>query len=492
MFFVLVVALYTSRVTLNVLGVKDFGIYNVVCGFVSMFVFLNTAMSNAIQRFYSYEIGKTGGHFLRHVYTSAVVTQIIIAIIMLVFAETVGLWYLQNYMVIPDGRKYAAFLIYQYAVISFIVVILQVPFSSAIIACERMNYYATVSIIDVFIKLICVIILKYVSFDKLIFYGLLNTGITIITFILYFCYVKAILNGFKFQKQIDIPYIKKILSFSGWNICGSFAYMIQNQGLNLLLNAFFGTVINAARGISFQVMSAIQGFSGNIFMAIRPQVISSYAAGDYKRTTSLMFSTSKITFYMFYLFSLPFCLEIDLILKLWLGPIIPEKTQIFTILVLTNMLLSNFNTPLSQVVHATGRMKTYQITTSFIVCSVLPISWYLLTLGFDSTIVFICTIVVTIINQFVCLLIVKRIFTYSIKFYLKEVLSPCVSVFCISAILPCCIRLFIDEGLFRLVTVSITCVISICLGVYYLGLNHSEKIFLREVVLNKMIVKKWK
>lgn len=490
MFFVLIVALYTSRVTLNVLGVEDFGTYNVVCGFVSMFVFLNTAMSNAIQRFYSFEIGKNNGKFLNLVYTSAIITQILIALIMLLLAETVGLWYLQKHMVIPDGREEAAYYIYQCSIISFFTIILQVPFNSAIIALEKMSYYAIVSIIDVLIKLVCVIILQYINSDKLIFYASFNTAITIITFLLYYCYVKLLLRDFALINKLDLKYIKNILSFSGWNVCGSFAYMVQNQGLNLLLNSFFGTVINAARGISFQVMSAIQGFSGNIFMAIRPQVIQSYAAKDYKRTTSLMFSTSKITFYMFYLFSLPMCLEIDMILRIWLGSIVPDNTSIFTILVLINMLLSNFNTPLSQVVHATGRMRNYQLITSLIVCSVLPISWFLLKLGFDSTIVFITTIVITIINQVVCLFLVKRIFVYSISQYVSKVIYPCILVFVVSAFLPCCVRVFFNDTIIRLVIVCITSFISVCGCVYLFGMNNSERLFVIESISSRFNNKK--
>ena len=482
MFFVLAVSLYTSRVVLNVLGVADFGTYNVVCGFVSMFTFLNAAMSNAVQRFYNYEIGKNNGLFIAKVYTSAVFTQFMLMLIVVVLVAIVGIWYLNNKMVIPTDRLYAARYIFGFSVVSFALLIMQVPYNAALMAYEKMNYYALISVVDVLLKLVIVIILPSVDGDRLIFYGFGIMMVQSMSFLMSYCYVRKNFKLLKIEKKVDGNYIKQMLIFSGWNMFGSFAYTIKGQGINVLLNAFFGTIVNAARGISYQVLSAIQGFAQNIFVAFRPQLVQSYAIGDYKRTETLMFSMSKVTFYLFYMLALPIMLEIDYVLHLWLGDIVPQYTSIFTILIILNALISNFNTPLSQVIHATGKMRTYQIVTSLITCSILPLSWIYLRLDENPVGVYWISLFVSIVNQMVCLCVVKKYFPFSLKKYAQKVVYPCLLIFIIAALIPMVLHNVMEQSFVRLVVVGCVSVVSIVLISYYLGMSVSERIFIRQYI----------
>ena len=475
MILVLVVSIYTTRVVLNALGAVDYGIHNVVAGFVTMFAFLKTSMSNGIQRFYNFKLGKEGEEALTTVYNTALLIQGILALIIVILLETIGLWYLETKMVIPIERMPAARWIYQFSVLSLVLVIMQVPYSASIMAHERMNYYAYVSIIDVCLKLAVALWIPHARHDKLIVYGAYILVIHIINFLMNFIYSKYNFKSIKFQKGFHADLFKDMLSFSGWNVLGTFAYMLKNQGLNVLLNAFFGPVVNAARGISATIGGAIHGFQGNIVTASRPQTIQSYAAGNYSRVKSLMFSLSKISFFMLFMISMPVMIELPYILQLWIGDAVPEYTVPFTMLILINMIIGGLNTPVTQVIHATGKMKNYQIGTSLVMCSVLPISWLFLKVGGSPITVYIVSLCITCINQMVCLLILKHEFPYSIRDYLKSIILPCFLVSLASIIIPIALHYTMASSFIRLVLVAITGVGGVILFAYYFALNAYEK-----------------
>ena len=482
MILVLVVSLYTTRVVLNALGAVDYGIHNVVAGFVTMFAFLNTSMSNGIQRFYNFKLGKEGEEALTQVYNTALLIQGILAIIVVILLETVGLWYLETKMVIPIERMPTARWIYQFSVLSLVLVIMQIPYSAAIMAHERMNYYAYVSIIDVGLKLAVALWLPHARHDKLLVYGAYIMIVHIINFLLYFIYSKYNFKSIKLQRGFHKDLFKDMLSFSGWNVLGTFAYMLKNQGLNVLLNAFFGPVVNAARGVSATIGGAIHGFQGNIVTAFRPQTVQSYAAGNYSRVKSLMFSLSKISYLMLFMLSMPVIIELPYILHLWLGDTVPDYTVPFTILMLVIMVFSSLNTPLSQVVHATGKMKNYQIGTSVVMCSILPVAWIVLRIGGSPITVYVVSLVMTIINQAVCMFLLKKIFEYSILEYLKEVILPCFIVTIIATILPIIVRLLLPTSFLRLVLVIVMGVLGTAIISYYLVLNQYEKSMISEFI----------
>ena len=409
------------------------------------------------------------------VYNTALQIQSLIALILLILLETFGLWYINSQMIIPADRLNAAQWIFQFSVLSLIIIVIQVPYSAAIMAHEKMQFYSYISIVEVIAKLAIAYSLLIVKQDKLIIYGLLSLIVTVIIFTVNYSYAKIKFSDLKFRLSWNKDYFKPMLSFSGWNIFGTFAYLLKGQGLNLLLNAFFGPVVNAARGISNMVMNAIQGFQSNIVIAFRPQIVQSYAAQDINRVTTLFYSLSKISFIMLALLSVPIMVEIKYILNLWLGSTVPEYTYSFTMLILINMLISSLNTPISQVVHATGKMKNYQLITSLVICSILPISWLTLKLGCNPNSVFIISLIMTTINQYVCMILLKRIFQYNIIDYCKKVLNPCILFSIIVLCVSCIPVLLMHTSLLRFVTVVILSLMTSCIVAYCLIFTKQEQ-----------------
>ena len=485
MLLVLFVSIYTTRVVLNALGIVDYGINNVVAGFVSMFTFLNTSMANSIQRFYNFTLGKKTEENITRVYNTAFQIQAVLAMIILLLLETVGLWYMYNEMQIPTERFGTALWVFQFAVISTVLLIMQAPYASAIMAYEKMDYYAYVGIFEVLIKLLIAYLLTKSNGDRLLLYGFLHFITSLIQFLMYYIYAKTKFKEFKFKFALHKELFRPMLSFSGWNIFGSFAYMLKGQGLNLLLNSFFGVVINSARGVSNMIMSALQGFQSNVVIAFRPQIVKSYASGEYNHVRTLFYSLSKISFLMLAVLSAPVILEIDYILDLWLDGMVPEYTKSFTILILLNIIISSFTTPLSQVVHATGKMKTYQLCTSIIVCSIVPISWVFLKFGCDPNSVYYTSLGVTILNQIICNIIVKKIFPYSIREYMKKVIIPCCVFIIIVLVIPYIITRFMEESFVRLILTSITVIFIAILVAYFMVLNKDEQNLIRKFIKKK-------
>lgn len=488
MLFVLLVSLYTTRVILTILGVEDFGIYNVVCGFVSMFSFLNTSMSNGIQRFYNYESGKGDINKVTEVYQTSCVIQLCLALLIIILLESIGIWYINNRMVIPHERVNAANFVFQSSVISLSMLIIQVPYSAAIMAHEKMNYYALVSIMDAILKLSIVLLLPFVSYDKLIIYGLCQVVISAFNFAMYFIYAKVKFKELYFHKHI-IPIHKKLLksisTFSGWNMLVMFAWMTQGQGVNLIINLFFGPLINAARGISVQIQSAIQVFCENILIAFRPQIVKTYAEGNISRTKRMMYSLSKLMFIMFFLLSTPLIFEINQILQLWLGDNVPEYASSFTILVLLSMYPRNFTTAFAQVVHATGKLKNYQIVSSVVVLLVLPLSYVALKNGAGVISVYWINFIICIIMFFACMCTFKKLFPFKILEYFKIVIIPCIIMGSISLIFPICITCLFRESLIRLIVNIVICTTIISILSYKIVLDTNEKNIIKNLILKR-------
>lgn len=484
MAFVLVVSLYTTRVVLNVLGASDYGIFNVVCGFVSMFGFLNTSMTNAIQRFYNYEIGKNGGAQLNNLFNCALIVQVVLAILVVLVVESFGLWYLNNELVIPADRLWAANVLFQFSVIQLFFIIVSVPYSAIIIAYERMDYYALVSIVDVFIKLGIVLILPYVGYDKLLFYGLLLTIVGFANFLFYLVYARKNFSQIRITRITDKSAFKSILSFSGWNVFGTFAYLLKNQGLAVVLNVVFGTVINAAYGISNQVMNAIKQFSMNMIIAFKPQLVQSYASGQHTKTRTLMYAMTKISYIMLFAISLPVIIQADYILTLWLENV-PEYTINLTRLAIVSMLLSNFNTPLVQVVHAVGKQKLFQIVTSCIIVGIVPCSYIILKLDATPDNIYWVTILFVLINQVACLYTLRKVFNFSYSEYITKAIIPCLLVTLLSPILPLCLELIDFQLPFvKFLVVSSLSVLSVVIASYVLALNKTERKYVNDFFQN--------
>lgn len=482
MIFVMFVSLYTSRVFLHSLGVDDFGINNVVCGFVAMFSFLNTSLSNGIQRFYNSEMVKFGNKGARIVYNSALLIQGCIAILVVILLETVGLWYVNNKMVIPVERFSTAIWIYQFSVISSVLVIMQTPYSAAVMAYEKMNYYAIVGIVDVMLKLGLALAIPYVSGDHLLFYGAMMLCISISSFMMYVGYAKVMFPSLKIKLELQHGLLKHMITFSGWNFFGTFACMVREQGLNMVLNLFFGPVVNAARGIAYQVSSALQGFVSNISVAAKPQMVSSFAEGNAERTLKLMYSMSKLSFFILYIMAVPVCLEIDYILHLWLGDVVPQHTANFVVLVILTNFMNNLNAPLSNVVYATGKMRNYEVTFSVINILIIPVAYVALQMGLPPEAAFFSYFVMTIIVQIGCLYVLRTIIKISLTDYFYRLCCPLLIFSVVAIPLPYIVSYIMPVGFLRLLLVTMFTGI-VAVGVFYwIGLDHKEKKMIKGVI----------
>ncbi len=490
MIVVLFVSLFTTRVVLNALGIIDYGIYNVVAGFVTMFAFLNTSMINTTQRYYNYERGVKNEEGLSIVYNTAIRIQVILAVVTLVLLETVGLWYINNKMIIPVDRVMAANWIFQFSVFSLVLLILQIPYSSAIIAHEKMDYYAIISIIDAILKLGIALVIPFVTTDKLILYGFLLSLLSVFNIICYGVYARSQFPVIRFSKGLNKSYFKDMLSFSGWNVLESVSYMLQGQGLNMLMNAFWGPVVNAARGIAYQIQGAVNGFSANIATAFRPQLVESYAEEDFKRTENLMFSMSKYCYVMLFIISLPIIIEIYQILDIWLKGTIPDYTIPFTVLVLVNMLINSFNMPLTQTIIATGQVSRYQAVRSIINASPLLIAWLFIKMGFGPTVVFVVTIAISVVNQIVSLVLLHEVFSFSYKSYFKFVILPCLLFSLVSPVIPLIVYFQMSKGWLRLLIIGCVSVIVSLLTAYAIVLNKNERTLMKNKWFDRFINKR--
>lgn len=482
MVFVLFVSLYTSRVFLNVLGVEDYGISNVVAGFVSMFSFLNTSLANAIQRFYNAELGKNGSKGITKVYNTSLVIQGIIALFVVALLESVGLWYLYEKMVIPSDRFEVAFWLYQFSTISAAVVIMQSPFTAAVMAYERMNTYAVISILEVILKLGFALALPYISIDRLLMYGAFYMVLSILTFLSYFIYSKKEFKELHFQRSYKKSMFKDMISFSGWNLCGTFACMIREQGLNMVLNIFFGPIVNAARGVAYQVSGALQGFVSNLSLAAKPQMVQSFATGDSSRTIKLMYTMSKLSFIFLFVLSVPVIFNIDYILHLWLGNVVPDHAANFVILVIITNFMNNLNAPLSNVVYATGKMRNYEVTFSVINLLIIPISFIVLKLGAPAEMAFIVYLVMTVFVQIGCLLVIHTLTKISLSDYFMSLIVPIVIVACITLPLIYIINFYLQQNLIGIVIEYIVITLLSSVLFYYVVLDSTEKKIVNNII----------
>ena len=487
MFFVLIVSLYTSRVVLNTLGVSDFGVYNVVGGFVSLFGFLNATLSASMQRFFNFEGGQRGEDGVKDVYTAGFWIHVLLAVIVLLLLETFGLWYINNVMVVPTDRLHAANILFQYSIFSMTLVILEIPYTSAIMSYEKMDFYAVVSIIDVVLKLLIVLALPFIPYDKLVSYATLTLIITVTDFLFYFIYAKKNFIALKLEKTINMNLFRSFLSFSGWNLIGTFAFMLKGQGLNMMLNVFFGTVINAARGVAYQIEGAISGFSGNLATAFRPQIVDSYSKNNNERVMKMFISESKVCYCLILVLIVPVIIEMDYVLHLWLGETVPEYANIFASLVLIDMLICTLNTPVTQVTFSTGNIKTYQIISSCINLLLLPICFVFLKMGFAATSVFVITIIFSIINQIGCLLCMKKVFAYSLRAYLKSVVIPLSVITILLPIVPCLINAIMETSFLRLCLICIADVILAACLIWGFVVNNEERKNANDFIVKKIL-----
>lgn len=478
----MIVSLYTSRVVLNTLGVEDFGIYNVVGGVVTMFGFFSGAMGAATQRFLSFDIGRKDDLQLRKTFNAAQMIHFGIALMIFVLAETIGLWFVNNHLNLPEGRMEAVRWVYQFSVLTFMVSLIQVPYHAVLIARERMNIYAYFSILEVLLKLLLVFLLTAVAFDKLKLFAILIFMVSVIVAVFYGIYTLRHFKETHFELVKDKALYKTLISYSGWNLFGGVAAISKVQGVSILLNIFFGTVVNAAQGVANQVSGAVNVFVTNFQMASNPQMIKSYAAEDKKYMTNLVIRTSKFSFYLLFILILPVILEIDYILKLWLKTV-PNYTGVFTVLILINALIDTVSGPLMTAMQATGKIKIYQTVVGILLILILPVSFVLFKLGFPPATTFMVSIGVSIVAlMFRLLLIKKHIPEFSIRQFIQEIIIINIPVILISVLIPGLLLLNMQAGTLRLIIITITTLSISTVTIYFIGLKTNEKAFLISAV----------
>lgn len=474
----MLISLYTSRIVLQVLGEEDYGIMAVVGGITSLFTFMNGALSEATSRFLTFELGRGNFISLKQVFNTACVNHFILSFIILLLCETFGLWFLYNKLVIPESRMFAAVWIYQFSVIGTCLGIILVPFNTLIMSHEKMGVYAYLSIFDVVLKLVLVIILQYITYDKLIFWaaGGLLTSMLYQLFNIIYCRINFPEVHFELQK--DRKMYLQMFSYSFWDFLGSLSSLAQGQGLNMLLNIFFGPVVNAARGIAMTVQGAIVQFSSNFVVASKPQIIKLYAEGNIKEMMRLVYQTSNFSFFLLFLFALPLCIELDYVLTLWLGEY-PDYTISFAILIIMNSLTWSIKSSRVTALHATGHIKLSNLTVGVILCLTLPVSYIFLKLGYSPVSVFVITVVMTLLAELVACFVLKRYLDYSVKDYLVQVYGRCILVSVLSFPVPFIIHLVMPYGFLRLCVVTLASSISLCILAYYWGFSKEvrEKLF---------------
>lgn len=416
------ITLYTSRVVLKELGVSDYGVYNLVGGIVAMIGFFNGAMSSVTQRYLAHDIGKGNFQQLKKTFSTTLTIHFGIAILGLILAETLGLWYVNNKMVFPIERLYAVNVVYQFSILTFLLSIIQVPYNALIIAREHMKVYAYISILEAVLKLVIVFMLIVFGSDKLITYAILTFIISLIIRIIYQLYCKYKFNESVYKFEYDRLYFRELLGYSSWTLIGAISLVSKNQGMNLILNLFYGTFINTSYSISLQVQSAIQLFVSNFQSALNPQIIKNYAANEIENSKKLMFLGAKFSTMIMLILIIPIYFNVDFLIKLWLNEV-PSKSIVFIKLSLIVILIDSLSGPIMTGVLATGKIKMYNIIIGGINILSLPISYYLLNLGYDSYIIFYVLIFFSVVSLFLRLLIVKKEFNFKVKdFFFKVVL----------------------------------------------------------------------
>lgn len=487
MIITLLITLYSSRIVLQALGVVDFGLYNVVGGVVALLSFLRTSLTSATQRFISYEIGRNDSEQLKKTFSISVSTHIFISIIIFLIAETIGLWFLNTHIQIPDGRVYAANCIYQFSVISLCISVITIPYNADVISHERMSYYAIVTIIEAILKLAFAYALFLFGFDKLILYGGLMMIVNIIDFLMYYAYCRKLFFETKYKFFFDRQLFLKIFSFSGWTIIGQLSVVGANQGTSILINMFHSLVANAAIGISQQVNNAVASLTVNFQTAFQPQLTKSYAEKDYNYMNNLICKTSKISFFLLYLAAIPIIINIDLILSIWLGENVPIYTNQFCILFLVASLFNAISSPLWISVYATGKIKYYQIAVSTIFLSDIIIVYFIFrNFNTSPVIAMVVKAMVNMIIVFVRMLFAtKEVPGFSITKYIKNTLVPVSVVILITGVL-CSPMLFVKLDSIARVIITLPLFAASCFVSFRIGLSIQERQYIVSIIKKRI------
>ena len=483
MLLMMVIGLYTSRVILDKLGEVDFGIYNVVGGFVTMFTVVSGAMTTATQRFLSFEIGKGKDGNVKGIFGTMIYIHLFLALIILVLGEVVGVWFLNTHMNFPVGRYDAANWVFQLSLLVFILDVINVPYNGALIAYEKMSAFAYFSIFDAIFKLAICYVITLTPFDKLIVYAALMALIQIVLLGIYFIYCRLKFKECRFDGKFNKEYGKNVGSFVSWNLIGSLAGIAKEQGVNVVLNMFFGPAVNAARGIAYQVLGKLNGFVSNFQMAMNPQIIKNYASSELDKMYKLVFRGAKFSYLLLLTLSLPVVIEAPLILSLWLKEV-PDYTVIFLQIAIFTALINTLSNPLIVTMHATGKVRDYQIVVGGLSLLTLPLVWVALKMGAAPYMAMVIAFAVELVCHFARLYMLVRSINFPMMAFIKDVTLRVAVITVLSLILPVLAYESIHITVVRFFVVCVLSLLStIGLG-YMLGFNKADREQLRVKVVN--------
>lgn len=474
----MLVGLYTSRVILNVLGVDNFGIYNVVGGVVAMFSIITSSLSQAISRYITFDLGKQDYDRLKVVFSTSVNIQVLISVVVVVFAEIFGVWFLNNKMNITQERMFAANWVFQFAVFSFVVTLISVPFNAAIIAHEKMKAFAYVGVLEAVLKLLIAYALYISAYDKLITYAFLLFIVSIVIRIVYGRYCSKNFKECVYTFVVDKKLLKEMFNFAAWNFISGTAYVFNTQGLNILSNMFFGVAINAARGIATQVDSVTKTFVYNFTTAVKPQIVKSYSSGNYQYMNNLVCMGAKYSYFLMLALALPFIFESDMILKIWLKNVPPHVGN-FVKLTMVVSLVCLLGDTLYTSILAIGKLRKYMIYETLVSIFVFPVTYLFFLWNFSAEVAYIVFAIAYFLLIFIRLFYLKKVEEFPIKLYIVEVFKPILLVSILSSVLPLVYKmLFASNDIVSFIVTILICEISFVVVTLFCGLSDQERAYL--------------
>lgn len=476
---ILLVSLYASRVILDALGVKDYGIYNVVGGVVAMFSLVSGSLSSAISRFITFELGKGKIDKLHVIFCTSINIQIGISFIVFVLGVTIGLWFVNTGMNIPAGRMEAANWVFVCSLLMFCINLIIVPYNACIVAHECMNAFAYISILDAFLKLGICFLIKSSPFDRLVSYAALLVFVPIINYFIYRIYCRRKFSECHYKFIHDKGQLKSMAGFAGWSFLTNTCYMFNTQGVNILINIFFDVTVNAARGIATQVESAIMQFVNNFTIAINPQITKSYAAGRKEEMFLLVCRGAKFSYFLLLIFALPVMLETEYLLSLWLTEV-PEKATVFLRLTIVASMFNMIGNTGLTACQATGNIKRYVIWISSVGCLVFPLTWLAFRLGLPSESTYIVFAIVYILVEVVRLYIMRGLLQFPIKLFVRDVIYKICFVTAVAVVVPYLVNYYMDTSFAGFLIVIFVSVLSSTLSIYSFGLSHNERTLVKQ------------
>lgn len=485
MFVILLIGLYTGRVILNALGVEDYGTYNVVGGVVAMFSILSSSLSSSISRFITYALGQGDIQRLRQIFSTSLIVQLFIAGLIVILIEIFGTWFLNEYMQIPEGRMGAAHFVLQCSVFTFALNLLSSPYNAAIIAHERMGVFAYITILDAVLKLAVAFAITVSPYDKLKTYALLLLSVGALDQLIYYIYCRRNFEECRFSLKFYPDLLKQIGSFSGWNFFGNASWMFNTQGIDILINLFFGVTLNAARGIANQVTNIVQGFVQNFTTALNPQITKSYAMGDLAYMNKLVFMGARYAYYLMLFFAIPICLETKIILQLWLKQV-PDYAVPFIRLTLISAMIPVITQTLTVAQNATGRIRKYAIVTSLVTFLDFPLTYIAFKMGYSPNSTYIIYISIYFVLIFVKIRLVKDYISFPVKAFFREVLLKISYVTIIALIPPLLMLLLMEPSFIRFMVVSTISILSTAVVVLYLGMFSNERELVLQTISKKI------